>query len=379
MTNVYADVRLGTDYIELLPLLRVMWSRECHAIIVFASSNTHAHQTDLKKPTKYDENYNESSHKALTLALNSLGRDDLDIKKAADLIRHIAVSKYGYDGAVLLRSTHRPLCLPMRYYRQEMGSTHHWRYHPCHGHPILFALETDKVVNTRMAPHLFDFPAYVQKQIFHLALKADDKIIIDLDKEKEVLPGLLLVARKLYDWSAGFYYTANDFILTRHVQRNYLENFDRRLDRWMSNNCFSKMSTKDVAGLKGRNVCEIRFISKSIDDTFWELSQLQINTAPLMRYASCLGNGSSTGQVKIHVSSWRTGLDGSEELMEHTSFGSISLRRTILAAIGEIDGGDIDPEGGRSPGVVVNGHGTPVEFFVMGQDHFVSDGIGTAC
>ncbi|KAF2127920.1 hypothetical protein P153DRAFT_397814 [Dothidotthia symphoricarpi CBS 119687] len=357
MDCVYSDPRIGSACIEIFPLLRVIWSRNWHGNITFASCNRPTCPDGSVNHRVYEPTYDESGFGALTQTVRFLRRDDLDIKKAMPLICHIAVARDGQRGVVIFRSTHRPFCLPQSYFRPRIKGADLWHYHPCLGSPLIFAANDDKLITTQTTPHLLGFPKYLEKRIVHLVLQSREEVMVNLDTEKEVVPGLLYISRFVYAWSNRFYYTANEFILIHSVSMDDPKTLANRLERWISSNRYSATTPIEMAEMKGRNVREIRFVYTSPDDTSCALTQLRIDVTPLMRHATYLGSGTSTGHAEIHVASWKTGSDGSKVLVNQASFEFGALLRAVGRFLSVDIDGWIDPRITGTSDVIIDGLG----------------------
>lgn len=231
--------------IEVLPLLRVLWSRRWSGKIEFTASSGLSNQRypcQLQKRGEIGEVLDVSTTNKI---LNSLLRDD-NIRKYERLLSHVVIRRNGTRGIALFRSTRQPYC--------PKGATHDyhyiesgWRKHePCLEHRMDFQLEGNRCQSlSRRLPNLVKLDTHVhrrhpythlQRRIFDYVLHHEETQLVDLNvKSKSSAPGLLYVNRFIHNDEIYSYYTENSFSVHLQIRTSPLQIVDtEELSRWLS-------------------------------------------------------------------------------------------------------------------------------------------------
>jgi hypothetical protein len=187
------------EYLDLKPLLEVMWRPEASFEVKFVFPNSASHRK-LTNKGYYNPHGGVLTEKdfqpeTLNEMLRSLVNDELNIKQNLPLIAHIAVNINNKHGIVFYKhAKHQDPCE-----ETALNHTKGSKLHTCSLYKQIFTWDwTGKVHIARVKPEIQELPQSIQDRIYTLALSSPigHGVVVDLNsgilKNK---PGLLSVNR----------------------------------------------------------------------------------------------------------------------------------------------------------------------------------------
>jgi hypothetical protein len=360
--------------IEVLPLLRVLWSRRWPGKIEFTASgglSSQRYPCQLRKSGEIGELIDVSTANKI---LSSLLRDN-DIRKYEILLSHVVIRRNGTGGIALFRSTRQPYC--------PKGSTHDYHYiesgwrkwEPCLEHRMDFQLEGNRCQSlSRPLPNLVNLDTnirrrhpytHLQRRIFDYVLRHEETQLVDLDvKSKSSAPGLLYVNRFMHNDEVSAYYTENSFAVHLQIRTNPLQIVDtEELSRWLSTGDKRFVPQRTVL-LSKHNIKLLYLDIESLDKRALYLEDIRIRTKRLVHR----GNWDSDYPivVRIRTASQHQGRDNDAPV--EANFTLNTLRKEVTSARRELHEAGVHIWSyGKDDNmdVIIDGRGRPVGYILL--------------
>jgi hypothetical protein len=359
----------GGVCIEALPLLRVLWNRSWTGRLEFALAHDltlQRHACEWERMDEYDERKVDTER--LTQMFDYLRKDDLNIRRYERVLRHVAVHRKGDKGVVLFRTSRPTICsdTTAHIYYSEHDIDRRASLGHCLQHRQDFALSLAGGIAmlTETPSESLSRQDHIRQQIFDLLLLSAEVVTVNLNNDRNQVPGLLYLNRTLHTREFRRYYMLNSFNLSidHRIQGSELVDFGA-LDWWMSCGDFSGRN-ENMAGLKGQNVRNINFNAHSVGASPLTLDQLRINTGAFLRQGAQLGDSSASVTIRVRITLALT--HGSDEGSTEVTFSLYTLRFKALRVVRKLHEADIGLEKDDEVEIVVDGHGMPVGYVFPG-------------
>ncbi|KAH4169763.1 hypothetical protein HBH43_110440 [Parastagonospora nodorum] len=357
--------------IEVLPLLRVLWSRRWSGKIEFTASSglsSQRYPCQLRKRGEIGEVLHVSTANKI---LDSLLRDN-DIRKYERLLSHVVIRRNGTGGIALFRSTGQPYC--------PKGATHAYHYidsgwrkfEPCLEHRMDFQLDRNRCQSlTRPLPNLVNLDTHrqrrhpythLQRRIFDYILRHDETQLVDLNiKSKSSAPGLLYVNRFIHNDENSSYYTENYFAVHLRFRTNPLQVVDtENLSRWLSISDTRYIPERMILQSK-HNVNPLYLDFESLDGRALYLEDIRIRTKRLVYR----GNWDDVYPIVVRIRDASHHQSSNDDVPVEAKFALNTVRIDVTRARSELQkaGVYIAPYGrDDNVDVIINGRGRPVGY-----------------
>ena len=365
---------MGTEaFLELLPLLRVLWNRAWNGKVELCFATGLAQNRPLCQRNHITSpESGELDAENLTKMLESLRQDEFGIRKFERTMSHVAISRKSLYGFAIFRSTCPGPCpnVTHKYQSQEHELIDDYiglHICPCLQHRLEFGHHSNSGATYTKPPvsELLNLPSEIRWQIFRHCLFTPQVISVDLDDIKAQLPGVIYLTRGLHYQAFCRYYAANHFSLRMKVEVSGPELINlNALDSWMSSGDFSRR--QHALGRKGQNVQSIILdVDSSRAPGLLTLPDIRINAAVLRRQCHQLSHIPTS--VGIHVRTTSNLAGGCEDLSTEGYFSfremNLKVERVLLRLLDE----DWGLQGTDDLEIVVNGHGDPVGYVYPGS------------
>jgi len=360
--------------IEVLPLLRVLWSRRWSGKIEFTASSglsSQRYPCQLGKRGQIGEVIDVPTANKI---LSSLLRDNY-IRKYERLLSHVVIRRDGTGGIALFRSTRQPYC--------PKGATHDYHYiqlgwrkrQPCLEHRMDFKLEENRCQSlSRPLPNLVNLDSHVdrrhpytplQRRIFDYVLRHKETQLVDLNvKSKSSAPGLLYVNRFIHNDEIYAYFTENLFAVHLRIRSNPLQIVGtKELRRWLSTGDKRFVPERTVP-LSKHNIKPLYLDIESLDKRALYLEDIKIKTKDLV-YRGYRDDDYPI-VVRIRNASQHQGRD--KDAPVEANFGLNTLRKEVTRARRELhEAGVCIWSYGKDDNmdVIIDGRGRPVGYILL--------------
>jgi hypothetical protein len=353
-------------YLEVLALLRVLWRSNWGGNVLFWSPSKLA---SMRSPCRCRSSYARGSQPIDTDNLNklfaSLMRDELDIRKYGNMLRHVAIHRNKPHGIVAFRSSVQTHCPP--------NASH--IYNSKKENPCLKAskrFELDNAQCTRMvkpSPNLLDLPTAIRQRIFDHVLVHNNPIHVYMRRKGTYKSPGLLYANSAISWAEyKRYFTSHDFIL--HFERHTSQLFNlNALYCWMST-CpplwlrLPWAAEDSMTRYKGRNVKSLCLDFKPLDGDDITFESIRINVAALVRFGAAMGHPGTCVPIRMRI--FLRLENGSEGIMEEIFLSVSGLRALALDALRKLREAVTSIKNDNAVDIVVNGYGEPVGYVYYG-------------
>lgn len=344
--------------LELLPLLRVLWNRSWTGKLEFKNASALAVGPRRCGETGKNPGIGDNlDFVTIDGMIESLLRDDLNIREHVWSLGHVAFHCKRLQGVVLFRLNRKVSCRLGKTHKYNSRYSAHRSDGSCLEHCLNFSYKDGKCVRIpNHSPRLMDLAAHIRTQIFDYVFHSSDPIIFDLSSSSgSKLPGLLYTNTAIRTAGSKQYYRLNStsLLVKNKVGQDHIVTLDKVI-QWM----FPPESSgfdEDLKDIRRESVESLVLEFEPSDHGPRQLEDLRINTADLWHKRVRLGNQPKRIQVEVRL--WPRGKDN--EALEETAFNLDQLLKIISRALHKLYDANMGFSRRSMLEIVVDGYGEP--------------------